>query len=374
MGNDPAVFCATDKEIFDLLLSGKRRMSEAKMRQLAQQRGIFYSDKDSREKLADNLSMLPHGFHEVTVLIEHGEVITRSEKTTSVVLPAVEMSEIKDICGLLVASADVGDKVTAFQRGAEAYEVHVGYSEIDYSKTRLIQRRQREANIEFELQAGKTVVRFPATPKANEIVEDLRKRLEISRKKEVPVVRIELTPLQTADARTEFFTKLITSIPEFTVTNVTSIRVESGAVSDAEEEDAEDANAEEAKEEMLSAVQNAVLKGQSLLSTEVYQRFRESGFFITSIVWDAKQSNSLSLFQFEAAFEDAIDGKGFKYNIRGVRRNEGGSLLKTFRPVLGQEKTYLFELIENTAANVLEQLVAKQQAINSAVTDQGGAS
>jgi hypothetical protein len=368
MSNDPARYCATDKEIYDLLMSSKKKISDVVMLALARDRGIIYSPKESRDELASTISLLTHGFHDLSVLIEQRELASRGEKTTSITLPTLTIEELKAVSLAFSADAVGEDKVTSFQKGTDGYEVKVQYSEMDYSRTRLIQRRQREASIEFEVQPDRTVVRLPSTEKAQAIAEELRKRIEESRKAIVSAVRTELTAMNSAPLRTEFFTKLITEMPGFSLANVTSIKVQSSDFTDEDTDDYidNDATAEDAQSEILSIVQNAALKGHSLLSTDLYQRLQEGGFFITSIVWDAKDQATQSIIQFEAGFEEPKAGKGFRYNVRGVRRYENGEHTKTYRPVPEGERNFLFDVIERAATKGLEELIEKQAASQGA--------
>lgn len=68
MPESKRLYCATDKEIFDVLMSSKQRITESVMLELAKDRGVFYSAKDSREILADSLSLLPHDYHDLVFI------------------------------------------------------------------------------------------------------------------------------------------------------------------------------------------------------------------------------------------------------------------------------------------------------------------
>src|SRR5687768_9752133 len=91
-------FYATDKDIFDLLASAKQRMTEGVLRELARERGIFYSPQDSREDLVDALSLLPHTLNELLDLLDRRETSRRNEKTTSITLDAdIPVDELKAV-------------------------------------------------------------------------------------------------------------------------------------------------------------------------------------------------------------------------------------------------------------------------------------
>ncbi len=107
---------------------------------------------------------------------------------------------------------------------------------------------------------------------------------------DIPIDLIEVGEF-TAAQRTEFFTFLISKLEGFTLNNVTSVKVEpvqkDGGKDELDLED--DRNREHAEQEALALVKNVVLKGEALLVSEEYQSLLKKGFFITSIIWRAKQ-------------------------------------------------------------------------------------
>ena len=135
----------------------------------------------------------------------------RAEKLTSVTLNAqLSVEEIKRIYSKYRDNAPSDEKVTTHQDGTNKYVVKVGYSELDYSKTRLLQRRKREAEIEFWwARMERLVPQLPATAKAKEVVAKFKNALDVRKQAVVPAESIELTDLRTPEARTEFFTSLV---------------------------------------------------------------------------------------------------------------------------------------------------------------------
>ena len=386
MPKNPLHYCATDKEIYDLLMSGKQRITDAVLHSMARNRGIFYSPKDSRETLVSNLSLLPYGYAELQGMLGQRESSGRAEKLTSVTLNAqLSVEEIKQICGEYRDNAPSDEKVTTHQDGTNKYVVKVGYSELDYSKTRLLQRRKREAEIEFLVGENGTTVRLPATAKAKEVVANLKNALDVRKQAVIPAESIELTDLRTPEARTEFFTSLISTLSGFRLENVTSIRVDSsldaaenggefevGDDDDVDADDAVDQSTADAEEEMLSVVENVALKGQSLLGSAEYQQLKAKGFYTTYIIWKSKQTeHPYNIFEFEAGFDEPREGKAFKYNVRGVQRYINGRHTISMRPLTKEEKASMLALLERTARQVLSRLRQSQvtEANESKSTD-----
>ncbi len=370
------LYCATDKEIYDVLMSAKQKISVPVLQELAKDRGIFYSHKESRETLVHCLSLLTHDYNDLHVILEQREHVGRTEKTTSITLNTeLTIDEIKEVAKEYIADSPADEKAVSHQKGTDQYVVNVQYSEVDYSKTRLVQRTPKEAGIEFHVEKDKTIIRIPSNAKAKEIVENLRARLGEKKKIDIPVALIELTEFTSAAERTRFFTLLISSLEEFKLDNVTSVKVEpikQEIVDDLDIED--DQNEEEAKQDALALIRNVALKGETLLASEEYQSLQKKGFFITSIIWRSKQSSMpFPIVEFEATFDEPAVGKGFKYSVRGALNFSDGEYTKTLRPIEQEIKQKLIALIEKTAINAIAQIRSEAaQEITAGAPAHGG--
>lgn len=360
MAKNTLLYCATDKEIYDVLMSSRQRISPAVILELAKDRGIFYSSKDSRETLVDSLSLLTHDYNDLNIILDQREHAGRAEKITSVTLnAALTIEDIKEIAKEYIADSPSDEKATAHQKGTDQYVVNVRYSEIDYSKTRLVQRTPKEAGIEFHVEGDKTIVRMPANAKAKEIVSNLKDRLDGRKKADIPTELIEISEFSTAAQRTQFFTSLISSLNGFKLDNVTSVKVEpiKREVDDDELDLEDDQGKDLAKQEALALVRNVALKGESLLASEEYQSLQKKGFFITSIIWRSKQTQvPYPIVEFEAAFEDPGAGKGFKYSVRGALNFSDGEYTKTLRPISTEDRQEFLATIEQTASRIISEI------------------
>lgn len=353
MSKNNLLYCATDKEIYDVLMSAKQRIHAGVVLELAKDRGIFLSPKDGRETLVNYLSLLPHDYHDLNIILDHREHAGRSEKLTSVTLnAALTVEEIKEVVKEYTSESPADETITSHSKGTDQFVVNVKYSEIDYGKTRLVQRTPKEAGIEFHVDGDKTVIRMPSNAKAKEVVSKLKGKLDGKKKTDIPTDSIEIGEFKSAASRTEFFTSLISKLKGFKLDNVTSVKVE--PIKREPEEDEldleDDQNKEQAKQEALALVRNVALKGETLLASEEYQSLVKKGFFITSIIWRAKETTiPYPIVEFEAAFEEPEDGKGFKYSVRGALNFSEGEYTKTLRPIDAEAKEKLLSLIEQTA-------------------------
>jgi hypothetical protein len=347
-------------------MSAKQKISEKVLLELAKDRGIFFSSKDSREDLISAISLLPHDYHDLNTLLEQREHQGRQEKLTSVTLPeALTVEEIKEVLKEYTAESPPDEKVTYHAKGNDQVVATVKYSDIDYGKTRLIQRTPKEACIEFHIEYKKTVIRMPANDRIKGVFGKLKDKLDAKRKTEIPAIRIEIGEFQSPALRTEFFTTLISDLKGFALKNVTSVKVErlKQEPEEGELQLEDDQENEEAKQEALALVKKVALKGETLLASEEYQSLAKKGFFITSIIWRSTLAKPpCPMIEFEAAFEEPLLGKGFKYFVRGAYNVVDKQYTKTIRPVDTEDKEKYLSIIEDTAASTIKELRKKAQA------------
>ncbi len=366
MINNTLQYCATDKEIYDALMSAKQKISEKVLLELAKDRGIFFSPKETREDLCSAISLLPHDYHDLNTLLEQREHQGRQEKLTSVTLPeALNVEEIKEILKEYTTESPPDEKVTHHAKGSDQVVATVKYSDIDYGKTRLIQRTPKEACIEFHIENKKTVIRMPANDRIKGVFGKLKDKLDAKRKTEIPAIRIEIGEFESPALRTEFFTSLISDLKGFSLKNVTSVKVERlrQEPEEGELQLEDDQESEEAKQEALALVKKVALKGETLLASEEYQSLAKKGFFITAIIWRSMLTKQpYPMIEFEAAFDEPMAGKGFKYFVRGAYNVVDKQYTKTIRPVDTEDKEKYLSIIEDTAANTIKELRKKAQA------------
>jgi hypothetical protein len=355
------LYLATDKEVFDVLMSAKLRFTEAVMLSLPRARGIFFSPTEERESLAEALALLSYDFDGLTNLLQHRESPQRSEKTTTRTLAAkLTPSQIKAVCAAYNEEVKGDDKITLRESDGRVV-VNVNYTELDFGKTALLQRRRKDAELEFSLSDNETIIRMPASEKAEAVISNIKDRLEAATSKPIVSTAIELGHLKTPSARTLFLTELISNLPDYSLQNVTQVRIESKVAKlDATELEQKSTSKEKkkAEQELMGVVENVALKGQSLLTAPEYQELNKKGFYITSITWTAihKQAPH-EIVEFEATFSEPQEGKGFKYAVRGVRHVLGnGNHAKFPQPVPKHEQAPLLTLLEQTARKLLKKI------------------
>jgi hypothetical protein len=356
---DRSLYFATDKDLFDLMTSAKKRISIDVILELTRDRGIFLSQENSREDLVNYVCLLPHDYHDLQLLLEQTESPSRKEKTTFATIDEnVSMEKLRtaireveqeraERCGEVYISSVQDDG---------HFELEVGYTNVDYGKTRLRQKLFREAKIEFELEENNATIRFPDNDKSREIIDAVVAKLSQSTNESLIPRKIDLSMLTSAQHRTLFFTEMIKCIDGYSLADVTKVDVDRRLTpgllsSDLDNEDDSDEYTTVESDEMLGIVQRALLQGEGLLQSPEYQSLRDRGFYICNIVWLAQQSTpSGSRVEFSASLSDPETGTGFRYAVRGIyRRKADGNLTKTARPVEVPEQRVLHRLLEAAA-------------------------
>jgi hypothetical protein len=149
MAKPGPLYCVTDKELYDVLMSSRQHFNCGALLDLARGRGIMI-----------------FGCEDVQSIQAVFETAGRGEKTTSFRLnAAITPEDIRKVAEEYRESVGEGEKVVTHGIGSDGYAVDLEYTEIDFSKTRLRQRQTREAHIEFRIENDHTIVTLPATEK-----------------------------------------------------------------------------------------------------------------------------------------------------------------------------------------------------------------
>lgn len=350
---------ATDKDIFDLLMSSKRKMSESVLHGLAISRGIIYSRKTKRDRLASDISVLPHDYLSISKLIERREQHSRHEKRAYVDVPvALTHEEINQTIQEYKNEVQGSEVVTIQQRRAHDVYVNIAYDEIDYSKTRLIQRQRRDAGIEFVIGENRTTIRMPATEKARAIVEKLAHHVSKIKLQDLRRNDLSLNGLS-ADQRTSFFMQMMQSIAGYQLQTVVSIKCASDDEEIAEGFELDIEKERPVESEIVSKINSVALSGMNLLQSEEYQTLRRNGFFITAVTWRALQKDKpQDLLQFDVSFDNPREGNGFRFGVRIARRLADGALTSDFKPLDIIRQPSLWSLVERASSDVIKSILS----------------
>ncbi|MFK5914823.1 MAG: hypothetical protein QM484_10640 [Woeseiaceae bacterium] len=352
-----------DKDVYDGLISSRLKITQDLLHEILIERGVIVSPREDRDELVSYISMLSNDLYDIDFLIAQLEPPSRKEKMTSFDL-SVDLSKdevrklFKDI---QKESQNINDVYSFGSTGKESkVKVNVEHEERDLSRTRLRQRKIVESDIEIEISDNNIRVRGPSNEKTTEITEKFISKVSVYKKIEPVVKAIDISSFD-SNERTKFFIKLIDGLEGFSLKDVIKVSVDSkenlkirsGCVID---ETGVDEIEEE--QEVLGVLKNAILSGESLLSSPEYQELKKRGFYITKIIWKSSEVKlDGSLVVFEAAIGDIPVGKKFIYNVLGSHNSTKEGYTKTRRPISSDDRDRYISALENAAYKVMDKIM-----------------
>jgi hypothetical protein len=351
---------ADNKDICDLLSSHKVFKKEL-LRELAFERGIVLSSRDSLEALVQYFSLLPLDNALVERLLDMAAPPERYPAST---MRRLALSAALDdvFSGAEVVrdhrAKSENEEVKVTQRG-DTVRITITYAHLDPSRTRLQQERVQEAQIEIEVGKEDLLIRATPGPRPNAYMEQLVELL----KSDAPApTLVDLSHIRTAKLRTKFFLTMLTSMGEYATMEVTDLRVHPLSASDNEEDENDDSDEEapagkrlpKIEQRMTAQLANASLEGSNLLTSPIYQELTKGEFCITSLQWLVKHKKTLDEASLQAWFHDPGNAKDFRYRVRTFAESGGSHQ----RPD-AQRGRELLKAIENAAETSLKALASK---------------
>jgi len=347
-------YYADDKDIADLL-----SQSGIKPYQLAaflRERGIVVSANLSKEELIQYFRFVSFAWPDFDVLVARLDRPDREEDFTGcrIKAPGVEIAAVLE--RLAAIKGDRGQRFAEIHKSevlsVGVIELKVQYTEIDPSKTRALQRRDRALTIRIEKTGNILKVRYHDNAQAKAIVARLHVEIASVAKGPVNSEVIDVSGLSSAQ-RDDFFVRMARNIDGFELDGVNDMKFErpdsSVPTTQAERDDIP------VSAQFRGVVEKAVLTGSDLLLSEEYQRYSSKGYAIRKMVWviteAARRSDVVELM---AEFRGQSSNE-FRYDVTGAyRRMEDGSLSEIRAPVRGAEKQRYLELLEASAYSTLD--------------------
>lgn len=349
---------ATDNEIFELLKSNQLKLTEKVLREFALDRGIIYSKDDNRDSIIENLSLLQYDYNDLSKLISKSEAPHRAEKLTTIYLNEdLSIPELQHYIDEYQKD-NIGEKVLRHKNGANSINATINYTEYDYSKTYLIQRKKRESRITITKESGRLKLTAPANEKSKFFIESIKKKIEDKKQKQLNINLIDLKQIFQEKLLTSFFTRLIKSDTDFILENVTNIRISNIKEINKEEISFEEEETySEEKEQFAGVVKDIIMKGENLVSSKEYKDLTKKGFLITSITWRAIQNKSQNRVLFTAEYDDDNVLSNFIFLPKGYHEIKNGTYLKSIKAFNHDEKMKLCSQIEIKAISIIESLL-----------------
>lgn len=349
----------SDKDIYDGLSSSKQHATLKFLRAFFEGRGIYVSGKISRNELVEEISMLNLDYYDVQGLLDQLSANNKIEKTRYVDFTAsLDISELMDIVGNV--EMDRSDKnhetyKSNVMSGSDRAVMDVEYEEIDLSRTRLRQRKPKDAKFEIEKKDSDTWrFRFPDNERSESIISDLKK--EISKKTESVIVekKIDLSSVSNIKLRTQFFIDTLKHIKDMSLEDVTRITVDSRILTEGDESTYEQ---KEVEEQVRQQVNKAALSGSQLLSSETYEELEKLGFYISRIAWHMIDESSGEKIGFEAFFSDAPVCSKFASSVTGYFPIKGGGHILSSKRLPSNRQHLLSLKLESAAFQSYENIL-----------------
>lgn len=351
-----SLLVADNKDINDLLSTEAGVFNRRRLVALALARGIVLSKRDSREDLVRYLSLLSYDRRDLDALLDAAAPTERHHPYSIAKYDIdCELDELVRIAETIRDErAERHDEVAQAQRRGGSVVLRVTYSELDTSRTRLQQKRDKEAIIEFERVGGGLQVRSTPGQKSEIYIGAIIAKVGAG--VGIPDARlINFSGLREATARTAFFLQILTKLEvDHTNLEVNDVRVNKlpDLEDDGDEEGDDDGVSDHTRAIVASELRNASLEGTNVLTTPVYRNLERAGYFITKMVWSARNREDEQAIA-EAWFNDGPNCSDFRYRVRGAAK---GALSEERR------KTWLIAL--EKAAEAAFQKVVEDYAAN----------
>ncbi len=348
-----------DKDIADVL--SNPRFGERALLKLAQSTGIVFNPKESKSFLIAYLSRMPFDWRRLQEIAKQLERPEREERRGVTRLDRDVTSDEMEAAIETVKAARSGNREDfKVEKVGDRFIVRGKFIEINNSRTKALQREEREYVIEIDPTSAQSSIQFTHNRKAREFVSDLIKQLKPEPDAEIESP-IDLGAIKDPALRTEFFLKLRRLMPGFRQLDVQDIkvdrRVEESAQADSDDDEAEDSD-EQSQEEAKAMVKSAALQGHSLLTTELYQKMQEMGYYVYRMQWSSIETDSSGrLMEFEAGFENPILANSFHYDVKRVIPNEQDKTAGlTQLEVTNRQRDRVRRLLVDAAYKALEEI------------------
>lgn len=351
MGN--RLYFMNDKNIRDGLLA--KRVKAEHIVNLLIDKGILVSESNTKEELLDIIQKLRFDFYDYRYLCSILENPDRrdSQSTSEIPYSCTNGNVTKAFRDVKAIMLDDDVDLTLKAHSSNRYDIELSYVDIDYSKAPMRQRTRKKGIVEIDInkETNETNIRFPATEVGREVKNQLINA--VSKQLSLPIVPVEIDyEHATTKQRTEFFTKLI-DLDGYEVYDVVNVNVKNA------ENDRDDVEAD-----FTGQVRKAVLSGQELLASKIYDSFPSNTYHIYKIVWKVRKilpsvgADESDCYIVEAQFDDSEKSKGFRYQVKTVQRYSRGRLnATTSNDLTKSEVKNISELIYQTAVSIYTTMI-----------------
>src|SRR5579862_8476466 len=360
-----------DKDLSDLFES--QSVAPRFLLRMARRRGLFLSEKASRDDLVRAICMAPVSWDEINAIAEAINTEDREgNRMTKRLSGSLELEAVPAALERVKAWLESkGDVPTLTRTSDSSFKLECRFVEIQLQRARPLQRVERQVVVDVEIVRGRVDLRYSEHDRAREIVRKLSEEIPNKADETKSERSVTLWSVREAQTRIRFFTELINGVEGFLLSGVSDLHLDRRfpEVDCADASNGVPEGRGRRRKELEGLVKHAVLYGDSLLKSDFYLELKASGYYIGSVKWTAVERGvGRRQVEFFAGFKDPIEAKDFLFDVRRVcRRDKDGDYDKGERPNVF-EKPALLRLVEAAAYRAMDELEAEGVPRNSMAT------
>ncbi|MFH1658558.1 MAG: hypothetical protein ABIG35_04515 [Pseudomonadota bacterium] len=328
-----SIYSASDKALFDALT--QHTVTQSALRQLFLKRGIIVSHDTHRDVLAKYFSRLVHDYEDFQTLARMFGSTNRRERTASFrVLSTASLSNFESAAAAVVEQiSENGDSATVNRMEDGSIKIIVRYKKFHFEKNEFKQVVSKEAVISIEQDKGAIVIRGPQNGDVDDWCRSIISNVESQLPDAIQIDEISLENYNDPKVRSSFFDQLIKGISGYKKHDVTDVyvfhpkgQVEKDGDGDGDGDDVGGGGATGAIAvgSLGVHISRASLKGEGVLDSDEFVALMHRGFYISKIVWQAKNNTVDSdIYEFEAQFSEPETCTKFSYLPRGFYKYTG---------------------------------------------------
>jgi len=335
-----------DKDIYDFLDSQTRSVKP--LLTFLRSRNIFSSKLSEKDNLQNYISLLYFDWDSANKLVDIVDIREREQKVRHSQFNIDTESDVIHSMANIIRDErhEAKREVYRISRHNDEIDIHVTYLDIDTSKTRVLQKKEKELQVTATKTEGGWSFRHTDSNRAKNIVTNLVAKLgEATNQETVTEKNIDISHIYDNTRRVSFFKKTMSDIEGFRLIDVTNIKVDRLLLPEGDNNDSEE------EEELEEKLKKVVMYGVDLFTTPEFQELVKQGFFISGAQWKSEKSDGQGeRVEFAANFNNPSEGKDFVYKVLGAYRiDDSGNLLQTKEKVFGTEKKTYLAALESSA-------------------------
>lgn len=317
-------FFPNELDLFNALSSKKQKVSKKYLIDELRAKGIFVPSSFTRDELVYYYSKLTINYSNCKDLMDKMKSGAKRDKWGIKQYNLDKKFDLSEFIEDFNAETTEQDESVNISLEAEnKCKCDYVYSEFDLSKNPMFQKVKREASIEITIDKNIMKVRYNSNDRMNRKFKKVKSLIKKQTEIEPEEIEIDFSTIFKKSILTKFLEQLIKSIDGYSVSDVKNVKINYPKVSTKKEElydDDLDKENEEKDVEEITEVGSQILKatfgGEGLLTSPKYYDFIQSGYYLSSIVWQLESNDQLNKnrYEIEAQFQDPVNGCNFIYN------------------------------------------------------------